>query len=200
MTFGRVDAIYGADYQKVDPRTDGTINGRNEDNDNVTEFGGYVHTVTRLTDRLQFLAAARIDNNNRVDGNVFSPRRAGFRRKSIRRCADIQPSVQQSQQLNLFLDLPSGNISLGPLGSYRVVALGVPKEGFHFRRDCGGGLCMRTPLAAVPGTAPTPTQYLEADATLRWRSAAEVIIAQNPAAAFLRTLAPTKASVSTLRT
>jgi iron complex outermembrane receptor protein len=201
MTFGRVDAIYGADYQKVDPRTDGTINGRNEDDDNVTEVGGYVHTVTRLTDRLQFLAAARIDNNNRVDGNVFSPRVALVFKPQVDQTLRLtfNRAFSNPSNFNLFLDLPSGNISLGPLGSYRVVALGVPKEGFHFRRDCGGGLCMRTPLAAVPGTAPTPTQYLEADATLRWRSAAEVIIAQNPAAAFLRTLpVPTKASVSTL--
>jgi len=59
ITIGRIDALYGADYQKIDPRTAGTINGRNEDNDNVVELGGYIHTVTRLTDRLQFLAAAR---------------------------------------------------------------------------------------------------------------------------------------------
>jgi iron complex outermembrane receptor protein len=56
---------------------------------------------------------------------------------------------------------------------------------------------MRTPFAAIPGTAPTPSQYLEADATLRWRSAVEIAIAQNPSLAFLRTLPPpTKASVS----
>jgi iron complex outermembrane receptor protein len=74
ITIGRIDALYGADYQKIDPRTSGTINGRNEDNDNVVELGGYIHTVARLTDRLQFLAAARVDHNDRVEGSVFSPR------------------------------------------------------------------------------------------------------------------------------
>jgi len=201
ITLGRVDAIYGADYQKTDPRTGGTINGRNEENDQVTEVGGYLHTVTRLTDQVQFLAAARMDHNDRVDGNVFSPRVALV----------VKPAVDQTLRLtfnrafsnpsnfNLFLDLPSGTIPLGPLGSYRVVALGVPKEGFHFKRDCNGTLCMRTPLAAVPGTAATPADYIEADATLRWRSAAEIVIAQNPGAAFLRALpAPNKSSVGTL--
>jgi iron complex outermembrane receptor protein len=201
MTFGRVDAIYGLDYTKTDPRTGGTINGRNEDDDQVTEFGGYLHTVTHLSDQWQFLAAARLDNNNRVDGNVFSPRVAlvfkpmpdqNFR-------VTFNRAFTTPSNFSLFLDLPSGTIPLGPLGTYRVVALGVPKEGFHFRRDCNGTLCMRTPLAAIPGTQADPTQYLEADATLRWRSALEIAIASNPALAGLRALpAPTKAAVGTV--
>jgi len=201
ITIGRIDALYGADYQKIDPRTAGTINGRNEDNDNVVELGGYIHTVTRLTDRLQFLAAARLDHNDRVEGSVFSPRVALVFKPQIDQTLRLtfNRAFSNPSNFNLFLDLPSGNIPFGPLGSYRAVALGVPKEGFHFRRDCGGGLCMRTPFAAVPGTAATPSQFLEADATLRWRSAAEVVIAQVPTAAFLRTLpAPTKATVGSV--
>ena len=201
ITIGRIDALYGADYQKIDPRTSGTINGRNEDNDNVVELGGYIHTVTRLTDRLQFLAAARLDHNDRVEGSVFSPRVALVFKPQIDQTLRLtfNRAFSNPSNFNLFLDLPSGNIPFGPLGSYRAVALGVPKEGFHFRRDCGGGLCMRTPFAAVPGTAATPSQFLEADATLRWRSAAEVVIAQVPTAAFLRTLpAPTKATVGSV--
>jgi outer membrane receptor for ferrienterochelin and colicins len=199
-TMGRTEVIVGADYQKVDPRTGGTINGRNENDDQVTEFGGYVHTVTRLTDQFQFLAAARVDHNDRIDGSVFSPRVALVFKPDPDQTLrfTFNRAFSNPSNFNLFLDLPSGTIPLGPLGSYRVVALGVPKEGFHFRRDCNGTLCMRTPLAAIPGTAPDPTQYLEADATLRWRSAAEIVIAQNPAAAFLRALPPpTKAAVST---
>ena len=196
--FDRFDVTYGGDYQRTEPRTGGTINGRNEDDDVVTEYGGYLHTVTRLSEKLDFLAAARLDQNDRVTGSVFSPRAALV----------FKPAADQNIRLtynrgfstpsnfNLFLDLPSGTIPLGPLGTYRVVALGVPKAGLHFRRDCAG-LCMRTPLAAIPGTAATPSAFLEADATLRWRSAVEIAIAQNPALVFLRTLpAPTKASVS----
>jgi iron complex outermembrane receptor protein len=201
MTFGRVDAIYGADYTKTDPRTSGTINGRNEDDDQVTEFGGYLHTVTHISDQWQFLAAARLDNNNRLDGNVFSPRVALVFKPQADQTFRVtfNRAFTTPSNFTLFLDLPSGTIPLGPLGTYRVVALGVPKEGFTFRRDCNGTLCMRTPLAAVPGTTADPTQYLEADATLRWRSALEIAIAQNPALAALRGLpAPTKAAVGTV--
>ena len=201
MTFGRIDAIYGLDYTKTDPRTGGTINGRNEDDDQVTEFGGYLHTVTHLSDQWQFLAAARLDNNSRVDGNVFSPRVAlVFKPKPDQNLRlTFNRAFSTPSNFSLFLDLPSGTIPLGPLGQYRIVALGVPKEGFRFRRDCNGALCMRTPLAAIPGTTADPTQYLEADATLRWRSALEIAIAANPALAGLRALpAPTKAAVGTV--
>ena len=200
-TFGRIDAIYGLDYTKTDPRTAGTINGRNEQDDQVTEFGGYLHTVTHLSDQWQFLAAARLDNNSRIEGNVFSPRVAlVFKPKPDQNLrVTFNRAFTTPANFSLFLDLPSGTIPLGPLGSYRVVALGVPKDGFHFRRDCNGTLCMRTPLAAIPGTVADPTQYLEADATLRWRSALEIAIAQNPALVGLRALpAPTKAAVSTV--
>ena len=197
--FDRVDVTYGGDYQRTEPRTGGTINGRNEDDDVVTEYGGYVHTLTRVTDKFDFLAAARVDQNDRISGSVFSPRAALV----------FKPAGDQNFRLtynrafstptnfNLFLDLPSGTIPFGALGTYRVVALGVPKAGLHFRRDCAGSLCMRSPFAAIPGTQATPNQFLEADATLRWRSAVEIAIAQNPSLAFLRGLpAPTKASVS----
>jgi outer membrane receptor for ferrienterochelin and colicins len=200
MTLGRVDAIYGLDYTKTDPRTGGTINGVNENDDQVTEFGGYLHTTTRITDQWQFLAAARLDNNNRVDGNVFSPRVAlVYKPKEDQNFRiTFNRAFTTPSNFTLFLDLPSGTIPLGPLGSYRVVALGVPKEGFQFRRDCNGGLCMRTPLAAIPGGAADPSQYLEADATLRWRSAIAIAAAQNPALAALAALpAPTKATVGT---
>ena len=195
--FRRVDLTYGGDYQRTDPRTGGTINGRNEDDDKVTEFGGYLHTVTKLTDKVDFVAAARIDHNDRVSEDVFSPRAAlVFKpREDQNFRVTYNRAFTQPSNFNLFLDLPSGSISLGPLGTYRVVALGVPKDGLHFRRDCNG-LCMRTPLAAVPGGQATPGTFMEADATLRWRSAIEIAIAQNPQLAFLRTLPPpTKASV-----
>jgi len=200
MTFGRLDAIYGLDYTKTDPRTGGTINGRNEDDDQVTEFGGYLHTTTHISDQWQFLAAARLDNNNRIEGNVFSPRVAlVFKPKPDQNFrVTFNRAFTTPANFSLFLDLPSGNIPLGPLGQYRVVALGVPKEGFQFRRDCNGTLCMRTPLAAVPGGTADPTQYLEADATLRWRSAIAIAASQNAALAALAALpAPTKAQVGT---
>jgi iron complex outermembrane receptor protein len=193
----RIDFTVGGDAQITDPRTEGTINGRNEDDDRVQEFGEYLHAVARLTDKIDLSGAARLDQNHRLEGTVFSPRAALVYRpttgQSLRftfNSAFVTPA-----NFSLFLDLPSATIPFGPLGGYRVVALGVPKEGFHFRTDCNG-LCMRTPFAAIPGGAADPTAYLEADATLRWRTAVEIAIAQNATLTFLRGIpAPTKASV-----
>lgn len=198
FTRGRYDVTFGADGQITDPRTEGTINGRNEDDDRVKEFGEYVHAVAHLNDKFDLSGAARLDQNDRLEGTVFSPRAALVYRPTMGQSFRLTFNSAFVTPANfvLFLDLPSGTIPFGPLGTYRVVALGVPKEGFHFRRDCNGGLCMRSPFAAIPGGTADQTANLEADATLRWRSAVEVAIAQNAALTFLRGIpAPTKASV-----
>jgi iron complex outermembrane receptor protein len=197
FTRGRFDVTLGGDAQVTDPRTEGTINGRNEDDDRVQEYGEYVHAVAHLNDKFDLSGAARLDQNNRLEGTVFSPRAALVYRPTAGQSLrfTFNSAFATPANFSLFLDLPSGTIPFGALGTYRVVALGVPKEGFHFRTDCSG-LCMRSPFAAIPGTAADETQYLETDATLRWRSAVEVAIAQNAALAFLRGIpAPTKASV-----
>ena len=197
FTRGRLDFTLGGDAQITDPRTDGTINGRNEDADRVQEFGEYVHAVAHVTDKFDLSGAARLDQNDRLEGTVFSPRAALVYRPTMGQSLRLtfNSAFVTPANFSLFLDLPSGTIPFGALGQYRVVALGVPKEGFHFRTDCNG-LCMRSPFAAIPTGTADPAQYLEADATLRWRSAVEVAIAQNAALAFLRGIpVPTKASV-----
>ncbi|NIQ85765.1 MAG: hypothetical protein GTN83_13315, partial [Acidobacteria bacterium] len=40
-----LDVIYGVDFTYTDARTGGTINGRNEDDDSIREFGGYAHAT-----------------------------------------------------------------------------------------------------------------------------------------------------------
>ncbi|HEU4464581.1 MAG TPA: TonB-dependent receptor [Gemmatimonadota bacterium] len=65
---------YGVDYQHTVPRTEGTITGRNEDDDTIDELGGYLHSETSLGERLELVAAARLDWHNRLEDLVFSPR------------------------------------------------------------------------------------------------------------------------------
>ena len=154
----RIGLTYGLDYQLTTPRTEGTINGRNEDDDEVTEFGGYLHATTQLTDLIQLVAATRVDKHNRLDEPVWSPRAAivfqptenqGFRLTYNR--AFSTPSTN-----NLFLDLQVASIPIpgSPAGGYFVRTLGTPSDGLQFRRDCtggvGDGLCMRSPF--VPGS------------------------------------------------
>src|SRR5687768_1489788 len=66
----------GVDYIHTMPKTDSTINGRNENDDEITEIGGYLHSVTELAPQFEVTAAARVDKHSRLEDAVFSPRLA----------------------------------------------------------------------------------------------------------------------------
>ncbi len=156
---------YGVDYQHTVPRTEGTITGRNEDDDTIDELGGYLHSETGLTDRLELVAAARLDWHNRLEDLVFSPR-AGlvFRPEETHNFRlTYNRAFSTPTTNNLFLDLVAGRIPVGPVG-YDIRTLGTPESGFTFSRDCPGGfdegLCMRSPFA--------PGMELPANASVLW--------------------------------
>ena len=156
---GNTNVTYGVDLQRTEPRTGGTITGRNEDDDIIDEAGGYVHTETHIRPEIQLIAAIRGDWHNRLDNPVFSPRAALVMqphpdhtvRLTYNR-AFATPSVN-----NLFLDLLVDSISppFGPALPFAVRASGVPTTGYTFRRDCNG-VCMRSPFTpnslGGPGT------------------------------------------------
>ncbi|HET9275557.1 MAG TPA: TonB-dependent receptor, partial [Gemmatimonadales bacterium] len=171
----RETILYGADYFYTDARTGGTINGSNETDDDIKEIGAYVHSLTRLSSRVDLVAALRVDKHSRLEDAVWSPR-AGI---------VFRPSEDHNFRLtfnrafstpsnnNLFLDIVASNIPLGGPFSYDVRALGVPKSGFQFRANggCAGGLdnlCMRSPFAAQLGELP-------AVAPLLWDAAVEAV-------------------------
>ncbi|MGQ0704498.1 MAG: TonB-dependent receptor domain-containing protein [Gemmatimonadales bacterium] len=173
--------LYGADYFKTDARTGGTINGSNEEDDSINEYGGYVHSVTRIHPKLDLVAALRFDKHNRLDDAVWSPR-AGVVYKPWENHAfrvTYNRAFSTPSNNNLFLDIVAGRINLSSTIGYNVRALGVPSEtGFRFRVDggCAGGidnLCMRTPFQPLlpPGTP----EVLPANAGLLWRAAVEAI-------------------------
>jgi iron complex outermembrane receptor protein len=196
----RIDLIYGIDAQKTDPRTGGTINGRNEDIDEITEIGAYVHSKTALTDRLDLFAAIRTDDHSELEDPVWSPRAAlvfkATDNHSLRFTYNRAFSTPSTN--NLFLDIVAAQIPV-LTASYNVRTLGVPETGFQFNRECPsgvGGLCMRSPFA------PDPTAYVPADATLMWDLATQIIFARSSAQGTpvdLRgTPAPTSAQVGTV--
>jgi iron complex outermembrane receptor protein len=147
----RERALFGVDYIHTVPRTEGTINGRNEDDDEITEVGGYIHTVTQLSPMFELTAAARVDKHSRLDDPIFSPRAAlvfkpvedqTFRLTYNR--AFSTPSTN-----NLFLDRLAQQTAL-----LNIRALGTPNTGLNFRRDCPtgiGGFCMKV-FPAFGGT------------------------------------------------
>ena len=200
------------------PKTENTINGRNEDDDDIQEVGGYLHSVTDITSQFQLTAAARVDKHSRLEEAVYSPRVAltfkpvenhNFRLTYNR--AFSTPSTN-----NLFLDLEANQIASGGRKLYGVRALGVPTTGLSFSHACtggvGNGLCMKVPLAFTGGTT---VQSLPAQAALLYKVAVAAagpglvagLTPQVGAATaqalvgFLGTLQPTAAEVGTkLRT
>ncbi|MCY3678448.1 MAG: TonB-dependent receptor, partial [Gemmatimonadetes bacterium] len=149
----RQSLTYGFDWQRTEPRSQGTIYGRNEDDDIVVEAGAYLHSETRLGNRVDLVTAFRIDDHNRLADLNVSPRAALV----------FRPAEGQNLRLTynrafatpgtsaLFLDIPTGFLPLAPDIGYTLRALGVPAGGLTFADRCPGGLmdyCMRSPFMA----------------------------------------------------
>ena len=160
----RQSFTYGLDWQRIEPRSEGTIYGRNEDHDVLVEAGVYLHSETRLSDRLDLVTAFRADRHNRLDGLNFSPRAAlvfrpaeGHNLRLTYNRAYATPSTS-----SLFLDIETGFLPVGPGVGYTLRAFGVPAGGLTFADECPGGLmghCMWSPF--IPGQLP-------ANAVLFW--------------------------------
>ncbi|MEJ2218409.1 MAG: TonB-dependent receptor [Gemmatimonadota bacterium] len=155
----RQSFTYGLDALWTNPRTGGTIDGRNESHDDILELGGYVQSETHITPLVDLVAALRLDHHSRLPGSVLSPRLGVV----------LRPTPTQSFRLtynrafstptpsDLFLDIKAADLADG---RFQIRALGVPSDGLTFRRDCSEGLddyCMRSPFV-------TPTDFVPANA------------------------------------
>lgn len=144
----RQDFVYGLDWIKTNPRTGGTINGRNEEIDDVTEYGGYIQSTTNLTSKFDLIAALRMDHNSLIDGYQTSPRVALVFKptQSQNFRATYNRAFSTPANFSYFLDLIQAR-NIGNSG-YNIRALGnPPKAGWSFNRSCGsvnGGLCMKS--------------------------------------------------------
>ncbi len=190
LSDGKYDFTYGVDYFYTNPRTEGTINGRNEDIDNITEFGAYIQSKTELHEKLDLVLAGRIDTHSELDDNVFSPRAAlVFEPKENHNIRfTYNRAFSTPSTLNLFLDISAGSAgALGPLG-YRVRAQG-PNQGFTFRNADGSPVGMRSPFN--PGGR---GQLLPVDAATLWQLGVNFLAARGSidgaTAAFLGSLSP----------
>jgi len=148
----RASLTYGIDFQRTDPKTGGTISGRNENDDTIDELGAYVQADVRLTAALRLVAASRLDDHSRLPHAVWSPQ-VGL---------VLEPAEGQALRLTfnraftppvpteLGLDILAG--SFDPL-PFDLRARGVPLTGFNWRPACGGAYCMESPFAP-PGPLP----------------------------------------------
>ncbi len=195
---------YGADLIRTIPRTDGIINGRNEDEDNIWEVGGYLQSETNLSPMFDLVLALRADYHDVVDDLLWSPRAAAVFKPTQEHSFRLtyNRAFSQPSSNNLFLDkLSSPDLAGLP---YPVRGRGAPTDGFTFRRDCEvvatstTGLCMRSPF--TPEVLGGPITSMPLDATMYWDAAVQVINQVDPQAAGILGLmnAPTAAQVGSV--
>ncbi len=142
---GRQSFVVGADYKVTTPKTGGTIHGINEDNDQLTEIGGYVQSETRLSEQFDVVLAGRLDRDDVIEKTQFSPR-VGLVFKptpvhSLR--ATYNRAFTTPAGVNLFLDL--------------LVAPPAANNGLFGVRARGAGqpftFSANTPVSLVPSLA-----------------------------------------------
>ena len=197
---------YGGDYILTTPRTEGTINGFYENDDETRELGAYLQSETRLSDKLELVAAGRVDTHSALPDPVFSPRAALVFKPAENQAFRVSynRAFSTPSSLNQFLDLGTSipDATLAGLG-YSLRVQGTGEDGFTFRQP-GGGYLMRSPFAtqAMGG----PSALLPAEATAFWQAAVQVA-AQGAAArgqplpanlvAYLSGLRPSSAQIGT---
>jgi outer membrane receptor for ferrienterochelin and colicins len=204
MDWGSHESIvYGADYVWTNPRTGNTINGRNEDDDNVTQVGGYVHSVTHVAPRWDLLAAVRADHSNRLNDWVYSPRAAIVFKPGADHNLRLTFNRAYTTPSNFewFLDLVQVR---NPGGlPYTIRAVGnPPNDGWDYLRSCNatlvGGLCVRSPFPSALGA---PNTLVDANAAAYYPAALAAIASRLPASVqpllpILQSLRPAGTQVS----
>jgi len=168
-TLGNTKLTGGFDYIATTPETKGTIMGRNEGDDNITEMGAYLQFTTPLTEQLDLMGAVRGDMNSRISGTQFSPRAALLYKLSATQNLrfTFNRAFNSPASFSWFLDQWSGqSANVGPAinnpatGNTEIRIFGNPaKEGWQYDRGCStaqtdaGGLCMQSNFTGNARTA-----------------------------------------------
>ena len=194
--------LYGADFISTKPNTGGTIHGRNEENDNVTETGGYVHVTQRFGPRFDLLGALRVDKHSKLQDNTVSPRAAIVFKPNDNQNIRLTYNRAFNNPATFQFSIDLAQAKLGAL-PYTIRVRGN-ENGYVFPRNCtggAGGLCMKSPF--TPAASGGEATNLPANAALMWRAAVTAISPSLPPSLvpLLLSLNPTGAQVGTnLRT
>lgn len=159
----RQQFVYGVDLLLTRPRTGGTIHGANEDDDETNEFGVYLQSETRFTDQVSLMLAGRLDEHNRLDNVVFSPRTALVLKPNPENTFRItyNRAFSTPTVTTFSLDLKAvndafgfgelfGGLGLGPDNTINIRSYGAANA-FTFRRDEAGLPMYRSPFSTVAG-------------------------------------------------
>lgn len=149
--------IAGVDYIQTNPKSEGTIFGRNEGATDIHETGAYVQGAYPLTKTVELTAALRGDQNDRMSGTQMSPRVAFTWKQSENSNwrASFSRAFNSPASFSFFLDQVA-NPNQAPGFALRAIG-NPPKQGWQFNRSCDAtvntGICMRSPfVAGGPGT------------------------------------------------
>ena len=163
---------YGLDVLLTRPDTEGTINGINEEDDNINEIGAYLQSETKILPQLKFIAAGRTDDHSQLEDMVISPRVAlAFQPNDDHNLrATYNRAFNTPRTSDLFLDILSAKDpfqlganfqpALGFSPNIDIRAQGVRAEtGFTFKRSTDGRPEFRSvfsPVAGLPVDASIP--------------------------------------------
>lgn len=130
---GRQRFIVGADFENTASDTDGTIHGRNEDENTITEYGVYGQGAIELTPELELTLALRGDYNNIFETFQLSPRAAAVYKLGLAHSvrATYNRAFSSPGSNSLFLDIVGQTQNFG--GGRRLIFQGRGSfEGFTF--------------------------------------------------------------------
>ncbi len=183
--------IYGADLLRTTPDTDGSINGQNEADDEITEIGGYAQWEWAVSPKWDFVGAMRLDKNSRLEDPVFSPRAAIVYKPDLasRLRVTFNRAFSTPTTLNLFLDISGGTVPIpnSPF-TYDIRATGSTDVGHMYRRDSNRMPMHMSPFNVLLGGS--ARDFLPTTAAQLWSTAVALIGASDPAAGGLLGLVP----------
>lgn len=141
--------VYGLDAIYTTPETEGTINGRFEDDDNIFQTGLYLQGEVDAHEKLKFVGAMRADYHNRINNVFFSPRVAMVFKPTNKHTIRLtyNRAFSSPQTLNLFLDLSNGLIPNG----INIRGIGNA-DGYNYRYGDNGLAQFRSSYIQTNGT------------------------------------------------
>jgi len=144
----RLKLIYGFDALLTRPNTESTINGRNENDDNINEFGAYLQGDFKINEKFNILAALRADKHTFVEDIFLSPRAAFIYKPNYNQTLRLtyNRAFSSPSALNTSLDILSGSFPTG----IDVRGSGN-RNGFQFSYNDAGLPQYRSPFAALIG-------------------------------------------------
>ncbi len=154
---------YGADVLLTRPKTQGTVHGMHEDDDDIDEYGIYLQSETNLSDQIDLIVAGRIDKHSLIEDLSFSPRAAlvikPAQDNALRLTYNRAFSTPSTPTLfvdrvgvpDIFMLGTSFSPVLGFSPAIDLRAQGTAATGFTFRRDKNGLPMFRTPFAPIAG-------------------------------------------------